>query len=519
MSSTTSSSSHGCGGHELTCDEVRERFYDDHIEAPRVVIELEFECESGSEDACDAYGFFLLGGAEVEQDVSRGTELLAAACEREQLEACLHVGRFIQARQANARHDEAALRAMTRACDAGSAEGCSLAGDMVARGRGTDRDRERALTFRRRACDGGSDAGCRAVAEHFMAVGDHASIVEVYRGMCEAGRVRGCTLLAELFSRGDNADEHAELASLLDRGCAGDDETACARLGAYLAEGTFGVAPNPGRARELLDHACDAEDWGACARLGVLYERGVGGVRRRRHARELYERACEHRSGLACYHLAHPRARGRRAASSTTLGRLRLSCESGEIDEACGDYARAMQSAGNAAPDTIAGLFHRGCDGGDASSCVALAELLTSGEGVAHDRNRAHAFEERACALEPDEDRCRTHDVRRRSFAGRVSEGTGRGAPAEETACELELTRRMDGGRCFVRLTCGERDLYGSEGAWAPCDVRGRHVTIRDFRTSPWDGTPQLFVDTRHHLVRLSDVSGRPRAMSVTMAL
>ncbi len=55
----------------------------------------------------------------------------------------------------------------------------------------------------------------------------------------------------------------------------------------------------------------------------------------------------------------------------------------------------------------------------------------------------------------------------------------------------------------------------GEEEAWASCDVTRAHVVATDLKTTPFDGSPQLLLDTQAGTLTIGDVSRRPRSMYV----
>jgi TPR repeat protein len=352
---------------------------------------------------------------------------------------------------------------------------------------------------------------------------DRGSLVTLYRGMCESGRARGCTLLGDLFARGGSDAEAREIGPLLTRGCEGGDPDGCVRAARLLASGEHGTAPDPQKARTLLEEACRAERHDACAELGRLLELAVGGRRDVARARDLYESACEHRSGVGCHRLALTLRNARGHQDETRILELmRAACDSGAAEQACGSVAAAYDMGRGVSADRAqaVALYLRACDGGHADSCVRLAALVGAGDGAPADPARAAAYQTRACELAPNEERCETRVLAApRSFIGRVTAGSGRGAPREGATCSVTIDRRMDPSACFVRVRCAGSDLYGEAGGWSSCELERAHVRADDLRTSPFDGTPQLLLDTEAGTLALADVGPRPRPLVVEMSV
>jgi hypothetical protein len=339
---------------------------------------------------------------------------------------------------------------------------------------------------------------------------DREGLVALYRGMCDTERPRGCTLLADMFARESNGTERAEIGGLYERGCAGQDVEGCTRLGVALTRGDHAIRPDAARGRELLERSCAAEHWPSCAELGQLEDLGVGGRKNPGRAHELYERACERRSGLACYRLgAIERDRRGRVDAQRVVDYFRRACDTGEIPRACGALGAAYDSGYGVEADHAAAepLYHTACDGGHPDSCARLADLV---EG---DPTRVRAYQEKACETRIVEGRCATRAVPPRSYPGRVTAARGPGSPSRGAFCAIVFDARADGGHCRLTVRCGGDAIYGgAEEAWASCRVTPAHIVATDLETTPFDGSPQLVLDTEAGILTIGDVSSRPRS-------
>lgn len=507
----------GCGGHPLTCDEVVARFLTDPHEAPLVALDLDNECEAGRVDSCDALGVFLLEGEEAHRDTPRALRLLAASCDRDVVSACRRLSTYV-AGAPDGDGDSAGLAAGIAGCEAADADSCAAAGALTYAGRGTARDRDASLVLYQRGCELGSDRGCRRVADHYVGLNDRASLVTLYRQMCDSDRPRGCTLLGDLHDRSGTDAEVLEIGALYERACTGGDVDGCTHLGRALARGAHGVPPDAARARELLERSCDAEDYHACAELGRVEELGVGGPANLDRARSLYRLACEHRNGIACYHLgvaAREVRRGRDDAA--VVDYFERACESGDMPRSCGALA-FMYDTGEGVEERslerAEGLYHTACDGGHADSCIRLADL------VEEDPTRAQAYRAAACEARIVDGRCETRAIAPRSYAGRVTAVRGRRNPREDARCTVVYDASADGGHCRLTVRCGGVAIYGgADEAWASCEVTGDSVVAADYETSPFDESPRLLLDTRAGTLSVGDVSARPVSSWVEVTL
>ncbi len=498
----------------MSCEAVVERFLHDPHEASLVVMDLDNECAAGERAACDALGVFLLEGEEVEHEPGRALRLLGASCERGSIDACRRIGVYVAARPEGP-DDALGLTAARRACDADDPESCLAAGELLHAGRGSARDIEGAVAFFQKGCEAGNDLACRKVADHYVGLNDRASLVQLYESMCDADRPRGCTLLANMFARDHEPEERSRIGELWQRGCTGGDLDGCTHLAVAFVRGDHGIPPDTGQARELLEAGCRAEHWAACAHLGEIEELGIGRRPNPGRARELYTRACERRSGLACYRLgAIERDRRGRSDAAVAVEYFRRACDTGEIPRACGALAAAYDAGRGVEqdPEQAEPLYHMACDGGHPDSCIRLADL------VQNDPSRVRAYREKACERRIVEDRCETRAVPPRSYPGRVTQARGPGAPANGSFCAIVYDASADGGHCRLTVRCGGDAIYGgAEEAWASCEVTRSDIVARDFETTPFDGSPQLLLDTGAGTLTVGDVSRRPRSMFVVI--
>lgn len=467
----------GCGGTDLSCDEVVARYLEDADEATIIALELDTECGAGRRDSCRALAFFLLDGEEVEGDRSRARGILSEACDARHGDSCLRLGQLRLEGEPNAASVREAIELLDRACRAGAIEGCDAAGALLERGRGVDRDVPRALGLFERGCDGGLMTSCERLADHHTMSQDSPALLAVRRRMCEAGEAASCHAVGLMLERAEGAAADLPAARAAhERGCDGGDPAACTRLGQAYARGELDVTRSDARAFRLFEQTCERDHPAACAELGIFHEEG-------RHVPEdvataitFFEGACERRDGLGCLRLgrAHMRGRGVPYDPVRAATLFREACDSGERPSACHALAEVYREGRGVEQNQAEAfsLFHSACDAGHPEACVAAAQMLDGAEGVRRDRHRAAAFRERACQSKAFPDVCPARTWTERTFEGRIAEGPrGRGS-----RCDLTVPAVLEPGWCRLVVTCSGHALLGEDGTWVRCDASERGV-------------------------------------------
>ncbi len=217
------------------------------------------------------------------------------------------------------------------------------------------------------------------------------------------------------------------------KACGGEISTACANLGALLAQRQCRGAN--GEALHVLERACDHDDVGGCNNLGMLLSEGTGDTPRDPvRAQAAFRKACP-RAAMACDHLgamlietdeANATAAFRAGCDSKVdpdevavagcCFKLGLSYEKGwgiPADPgrakslytlACGKSVREgcyhlglLELAGDADSTNAVVHFRQACELGSAGACNNLGLMYGDGKGVAPDPAKAIEYLGRGC--------------------------------------------------------------------------------------------------------------------------
>ncbi|MEM9193594.1 MAG: tetratricopeptide repeat protein, partial [Myxococcota bacterium] len=508
----------GCGGHPLSCAEVVARYLDDSHEASLTAMELEQQCAPDRRDACLALAYFLIDGVDVPRQPDLAARLLGEGCNEGHAGACGRLGRMLARRDPSPDGDLQARTVLSRACNADAGDSCVELSQLAEQGRGGRADAAEALRLNRKGCELGAIRGCRRAADYYVMENDSASLRRLYRGMCERSQAEGCVRLSRMAARDGQLSAVVETAAYLERGCELGDSQACTAYGWELARGGMGVLPDSERSLNLLEAGCEHNDWQACAYLARVFDHGAGVAADPGRARSLYERACERRSGVACYELGMLH---REAGSEQDLERavelFGIACDSGDERRACGSLGAAYDLGRGVEQDRERAieLYHRACDAGHGDSCVRLANLVE-----ARDQNSelAVTYRDHACRARAFEDLCPRRPVQHR-FTGRVTSSRGRAVPAEGQSCAIVVDQVAGPTLCRVSVRCAGTEVYRSAEPEASCEFRRGELLAVDGDTSPFDGSPSLFVDTASGEARIGDATARTGVRHIVLSL
>lgn len=297
--------------------------------------------------------------------------------------------------------------------------------------------------------------------------GDYATARRIYRGVCDAGDVRGCTNLAILLDFGRGGPREPQVAEeLYTRACFNNSFGACNNLGEMLISNRARTR-DPRRARAVFQQACANDFFRACTNLGILRANAVGGPLDLVGARIVYTKACEGGSADGCNNLAELLATGKGGAEDFAAARRRFSesCEGG-FAPGCANLGRMTEVGigGDADPSAARVLYELACSGGFEEGCGSLGQLLTRIE-LAENDAQARALHRRAC----------TEGVVSSCGAFGVLLTSGRGGPRDES-----------GGREFLQRGCQPQTAeacvdYGEvlvEGIGGPADASGARTAF-----------------------------------------
>lgn len=287
-------------------------------------------CKKGDRAACDTLAEywgareFLPPGRDAE---ARGDgEILKVACETHNLSsACMGVALMLKYGTATGQRDSDAAKPywekVTRLADLNGFRG------------GPSEEGRAALSRAQQECDEGRSRACNQLGwAAYSGVQREASIADSYRSYaegCRLGSALGCRWAGHLAFTYPEIQETKSARGLLERGCKGDNPSACAELGQYADKFESGAkAPlffeqscaagsrdgcffggkrmlEQGKAQRkegaaLLKKACDAEQEEACDLAGPLLERGDGLPRDEGAAIVAYQRGCKGKQLGSC---------------------------------------------------------------------------------------------------------------------------------------------------------------------------------------------------------------------------
>ena len=254
------------------------------------------------------------------------------------------------------------------------------------------------------------------------------------RARCEAKQARACASAAEGLER-QWAFSLDEQASLYERGCELGDANACAALGVLVQDGR-GRPHDDAKARQIYEQACDdgsgvacfnlalmyrsgngapiddakatallakavphyqaACDAGElewCMNLGFVYEHGYAGEPDIKRAESIYQKACTAGHANSCVNLSLLWL-DQGTSPDTALGQLEKACEE-DSGLACGALGHVYLKPAPAVtrdPARASTLLEKGCQLGDGRGCTLLAGMLSLGDDLPTDRERAQTL-------------------------------------------------------------------------------------------------------------------------------
>jgi TPR repeat protein len=332
-------------------------------------------------------------------------------CSPDQPVACFELG-FLQINSwALPWQPKEGVRLLTQACDGGLGDACSALGELAAGERRASPTQSvtRAAEFLRRGCAAQSGRAClllgslyrmsdsflaRAGMKSDVALGNR--LIAQGRGLlereCDDAVPRACTWLGRAVAESDFGGRDAAAGrALMQRGCDGGDLDGCEHLGRYYYSGLRGTATDRSRGVTLFRRACDGGLARGCARLADAYRWGRGVPVDLGRARTLLGRACP-KDSASCWELgrAWERAPDGVRDNAKAEAAYRDGCDAGD-SSCCGALKRLKVETGSASKAL------KECDQGRADGCLAYAEMLKSGRGVAQDGASAVSFFLRAC--------------------------------------------------------------------------------------------------------------------------
>jgi len=315
-----------------------------------------------------------------------------------------------------------------------------------------------------KACSRADPAACVEAAQAYFD-GRHGAPLDTKRSFalaktaCDAGDAHGCALLGFHYQDGSGVAWSPERAvAVYERACQGGAGEGCFNL-AGMYSGGHGVIVDfdksdayKKRAREAWTTACDRGHLPSCTALASMVIEDHDAKR----ATALYERACTDGYRSGCVQAARLRFEAGALTADKYLAALDEQCRAGE-SSGCGEAAGALLVGKPGMAQDLARAYafaERGCDGGDAESCMVRAS-----KGLeAHDEVDERAFAMKACdrhialacaaAAAIAHDRASARDLYRRACR------MGNADACEELAKDLFAAKRDADGVRWAREAC-----------------------------------------------------------------
>jgi TPR repeat protein len=380
--------------------------------------------------ACAWLGWMYEHGKGTEKNAAKALAAFRSGCTAGHGEACMSLGRVLDASKDTA----GANKAYDRACtDFDNADACQKIGErlgmakqelprafkLAERGCQLDpkycgtlaefyrlgfgiaaKDQVKATTNYRKACDNGGLGWCenyalRAHAGTGMAK-DLDSGIAAAEKACFGNYRSGCGVAARL-----NIDkkDYPKAVKAARRGCDDNDGDSCFRLGRLINDGKDGDKA-PDKVHAAFEKACKLESPVGCNALAGQYNTGEGVAQSKPKAFELYQKACEGNAtelyAGACTTAARMAFFAEGVPKDQKLGfkLMTRACEFRE-DDTCKYLASMAQQSGGKSEDVIA-MLEKGCTAGNTEACQAHADILFESERET-DRRAAYAKFEAMC--------------------------------------------------------------------------------------------------------------------------
>ena len=244
---------------------------------------------------------------------------------------------------------------------------------------------------------------------------DAVAAAEHFDRACTLGDPNGCAALAVLYQDGrGRPHDDARALELYNQACDAGSGVGCFNAG-LMHEGGNGAELDRQKSRAAFQRAesnyrrdCDAGGLEWCMNLGFVFEHGYGQTIDLAKARAAYGEGCEGGHPGSCANLAlmdlqpsSPDVAIDPAAAKAAGARLEALCGEGSA-LACGIVGHAYLK-----PDSPLGrdakrgaeLTERACQLGDPRGCTLFAGVLSLGEDMPPDPDRAQRYVERGCAL------------------------------------------------------------------------------------------------------------------------
>lgn len=274
------------------CTKAAEKAY---LCDPKDEADCKKQCDRGSAASCYNYGVIL-------RRSKRGKDAppyFKTACEGDVADGCGEHGWDLVATEGSdmAKKNQEALKIMNKGCTLGSGYSCSSAADLLSDKEWGVFDKPRSFKAYERGCSLGDGNSCFQVSFYFfkgdVVPKDLDKGVAVLQRACKAGDGDVCYELGRVLAGGKyGVTKDLEAAYVADR--------AACLYEAYYCNDTARTALKLGKDAEGFKWAkrgCDGDDDEACTRLGDLYRDGRGVAKDENEAKKVWGRACNNGEG------------------------------------------------------------------------------------------------------------------------------------------------------------------------------------------------------------------------------
>lgn len=352
---------------------------------------LDKACTRSAGNACAQLAQLMEAG---EKNLARAETLHQRACELEQWNSCLALGRYELATSPSA-----AERSFDKACSAGITAACFEQGKLL----------------------DGRSSGMEAAPEQALSLYEKACAAEIHPACGYAAQLE----LRQLNGRSPAPESRERLASWVRTGCEVErQDESCLVLALWTSAGENGVTRDAKRAAALLGPLCarategaklkrdatmsTAEYGEACHRLGRLHETGLGVEQNVLGAASLYEKGCDAGHQPACLSEATLQWRGMAGVKrdpESAVSQFKRLCSSAS-DKATGvgpdacvhlGYAQVTGIGTARDLDEAKSHFEKFCSRGHQLACAHLGHHLVSNRGTEPDRRRGEGLLRSAC--------------------------------------------------------------------------------------------------------------------------
>ena len=230
-------------------------------------------CEGDFVEACAPHGWNLVGdeGPNMVKANREALKVFDKACTMGSGSACAGAGDLLDAKDWGVFDRARAYKAYDRGCSLGDANSCFYQSNMLFKGDPVPKDLGKGVAVLQRACKGGDGDVCYELGR--VLAGGKYGVPKDLEGALVADRL---ACVSEPYYCNDAArtalklGKDAEGFKWAKRGCDGDDDEACTRLGDLYRDGR-GVAKDEAEAKKIWTRACNnGEGWDdACKRIGV----------------------------------------------------------------------------------------------------------------------------------------------------------------------------------------------------------------------------------------------------------